>query len=860
MDYFGLEHDLDSLWRSTESPLHAVTLAWYLRKRDTREALALLDRAGPLDGRLAPRAALVRGEAAWLLSEFDRSARLIEEAREGFERHEDALGVGDCLLAEASLQHELGRAVQRKAALEAALAAYSGAGDRLRTLLAGARLANFAGYENPAAAQQRWGAVLDEAEASGHPGLQAAALMARGSIAFQGDAPASARAYQRGFDLAIVAGDLLGASLQATNAGAVFVNMHVSDLALEWMERGQAAVQHTGWPRPTAWCKVQMAAVLSDLKRFEHARVLLEEGRAALATCPGRPYAHACWYLGEVCIELGDAERAVALLEETERLGESMSHADLVAHGLRGQAQGHSLAGRSQQALAAARRGLDFAREQGNRWHEVLMLQVLAQIARQHGLPLPEGSAAPSAPAYYLEQALAVGSSIDGYGVAPGLHADLSRDHEGAGNWQQALYHERQAARAREAAQSKQASDRAVAMQIRYETDKAKAEAEHHKAMAAIENQRAQALEAAHDTLQYLALVGQEITAHLDAEAVFQVLHRNAGLLLDVSAISVFLVEAQQLVLRYGIENGQPLPQASLALDDPQSLAARCVRERNVIALDLTDAREPLGAVLPGTRAMASVMFAPMLAGEAVQGVLSLQSDRPLAYAEREQQIVRMLAAYGAVALSNVRHAQQLARAEAEAEHLRALGLEHANQALTQEAQRLARASFEDPLTGLYNRRRLDVEVSNDLSRRSTDRPFSVALVDIDFFKRINDGYSHQMGDEVLREVGALLRQSCRHGDLAVRYGGEEFALVFASAVVADAHIACERLRSTVEYHAWSRLHPELKVTVSIGVADNSEADTPEAMFALADKRLYAAKAAGRNQVVCTEPNCVERH
>jgi len=217
-------------------------------------------------------------------------------------------------------------------------------------------------------------------------------------------------------------------------------------------------------------------------------------------------------------------------------------------------------------------------------------------------------------------------------------------------------------------------------------------------------------------------------------------------------------------------------------------------------------------------------MFAPMLAGEAVQGVLSLQSVRPKAYAEREQQIVRMLAAYGAVALSNARHAQQLARAEAETQRLRALSLEHANRALSQEAERLARASFEDPLTGLYNRRRLDVELDNDLSHRGADRPFSVALVDIDFFKRINDGHSHQMGDEVLREVGALLRQSCRQGDLAVRYGGEEFALVFASAVAADAHIACERLRFAIERHPWQRLHPDLKVTVSIGVADNATA------------------------------------
>src|SRR5688572_20884227 len=112
-----------------------------------------------------------------------------------------------------------------------------------------------------------------------------------------------------------------------------------------------------------------------------------------------------------------------------------------------------------------------------------------------------------------------------------------------------------------------------------------------------------------------------------------------------------------------------------------------------------------------------------------------------------------MLPAYGAVALPNARNAHRLARPEPEPKRLRALSLEHANRALAQEAERLTRASFEDPLTGLYNRRRLDIEMANDLSRRSAERPFSVALVDIDFFKRINDGHSHQMGDQVLREV-----------------------------------------------------------------------------------------------------------
>jgi diguanylate cyclase (GGDEF)-like protein len=247
---------------------------------------------------------------------------------------------------------------------------------------------------------------------------------------------------------------------------------------------------------------------------------------------------------------------------------------------------------------------------------------------------------------------------------------------------------------------------------------------------------------------------------------------------------------------------------------------------------------------------MASAMFVPLIAGDALLGVMSIQSEREQAYREREHQIVTMLAAYGSVALANARTARRLAHVEAEAERLRAAHFERANQVLVQEKERLSRETFEDPLTGLFNRRRLDVAMSEQLAPGKRDQPFAVALVDIDFFKRVNDTFSHQMGDDVLKAVAMLLRDACRQKDLAVRYGGEEFALVFPHAQVGEASIACERLRAAVQRHPWGQLHPDLNITVSIGVADSGERSDAEAIFALADKRLYAAKHGGRNCVV----------
>jgi diguanylate cyclase (GGDEF)-like protein len=171
-----------------------------------------------------------------------------------------------------------------------------------------------------------------------------------------------------------------------------------------------------------------------------------------------------------------------------------------------------------------------------------------------------------------------------------------------------------------------------------------------------------------------------------------------------------------------------------------------------------------------------------------------------------------------------VRMETELAKATAEQERLRADGL--------------LRISLEDPLTGLANRRRLDDELTAGKDGHA------IALIDVDHFKRVNDQHSHQIGDEVLRELAALLRAGCRNGDIAARYGGEEFAVLFRSADDAEAVEAAERIRRMVENHPWDTIAAGLQVTVSIGVASGA------GLLALADLRLYQAKNAGRNRVV----------
>jgi diguanylate cyclase (GGDEF)-like protein len=165
-------------------------------------------------------------------------------------------------------------------------------------------------------------------------------------------------------------------------------------------------------------------------------------------------------------------------------------------------------------------------------------------------------------------------------------------------------------------------------------------------------------------------------------------------------------------------------------------------------------------------------------------------------------------------------------------------------------ARRLAELSLRDPLTGLHNRRHLDAEVVRMFEESVRyERPISVVLLDLDDFKHVNDQFGHEAGDEVLRRVARILVDGTRGADLVARYGGEELAIVLPNTDEPAAAELCERIRVRVATEPWHEVRPGATVTVSIGVADDRGYDTVWQVFREADRRLYTAKAAGKNRV-----------
>jgi diguanylate cyclase (GGDEF)-like protein len=164
--------------------------------------------------------------------------------------------------------------------------------------------------------------------------------------------------------------------------------------------------------------------------------------------------------------------------------------------------------------------------------------------------------------------------------------------------------------------------------------------------------------------------------------------------------------------------------------------------------------------------------------------------------------------------------------------------------------QRIEELAELDELTGSYNRRcimrLLDAEIERS---RQAATPCAIALIDLDWFKRINDAHGHPVGDEVLRTFAITIFANIRPADRFGRYGGEEFLLLLPGAEGDAAARMLERLRGIVADLDWSAFSPGMRVTISAGVVTLRDNDTADTFLARADSALYSAKAQGRNRI-----------
>src|SRR3989440_665392 len=178
--------------------------------------------------------------------------------------------------------------------------------------------------------------------------------------------------------------------------------------------------------------------------------------------------------------------------------------------------------------------------------------------------------------------------------------------------------------------------------------------------------------------------------------------------------------------------------------------------------------------------------------------------------------------------------------------------------------QQIHRLIAHDELTGLLTSKSFFSELRREAGRAEAEsRPFCVLMMDLDHFKEVNDTYGHLVGSQTLEEVGGLITRALRAGDVAARFGGEEFAAFLLDADSAQALVAAERVRATIEAHTFATVRrgaatddaASFHITISIGVASfPSDGRDPIELIELADTALYRAKQSGRNRVMAYAP------
>lgn len=175
-------------------------------------------------------------------------------------------------------------------------------------------------------------------------------------------------------------------------------------------------------------------------------------------------------------------------------------------------------------------------------------------------------------------------------------------------------------------------------------------------------------------------------------------------------------------------------------------------------------------------------------------------------------------------------------------------------QQLEERNAELAELAVRDPLTAAFNRRRFVSRLNMEIDRsRRYRNPLSIAILDLDHFKSVNDSYGHAAGDRVLQGLVEILTENTRSSDEVARHGGEEFAVIMPETELDQARTVLDKLRQTVESELWRSTDIDRPITFSAGIAELDADDSAETLVNRADRRLYQAKDSGRNRVVAAD-------
>lgn len=312
--------------------------------------------------------------------------------------------------------------------------------------------------------------------------------------------------------------------------------------------------------------------------------------------------------------------------------------------------------------------------------------------------------------------------------------------------------------------------------------------------------------------------IGKAIGSDENVPTLLTVISELVTELVGADAVSIMFVDAGEKKLlgkaAYGLE--RDIQNVTFRVGEG---VAGWVAEHGEVASIGDVSRDERFVEIPDSSSdIVSLLCVPLLYRDAPIGVMTATSAQADAFGDTECELMNFVAKTIAIDVENVR---------------------------------LRKLSVTDPLTGAYNREFLQQHLPSALEAANVRaQPYSVAMIDVDHFKRVNDRFGHDVGDVVLAQVASLLRGAIRTDDTLVRYGGEEFLVLLPKSDVAKAREIAERMRSKIQRRPVLVEGHSIEVRISIGVAEHhrSEESSTE-LVRRADVALYSAKELGRNRV-----------
>jgi diguanylate cyclase (GGDEF)-like protein len=366
----------------------------------------------------------------------------------------------------------------------------------------------------------------------------------------------------------------------------------------------------------------------------------------------------------------------------------------------------------------------------------------------------------------------------------------------------------------------------------------------------------AQRAQRQHHQLTALANISQVLSESEDPETVLTAIAGTIATVTGIDYISIDIANADGTIRLRCVNSVRPGTEELLVrwkrgAERPDPIRDEVLRTRKAVLLaDVqNDERVPESGRNFFVRTLIrSTGVLPLLVKNELLGVLSIASHKPLELTSSQMELLQALAAQAASAVKGIELYRELAVSRQQLQRLNeqlqeSMGIQH----------HLART---DALTGIPNRRYLEEAIEAECARAVRyEQPLSLVMADLDYLKEVNDTFSHQRGDELIRAVAHLARETCRQADMVARYGGDEFVFVLPATKLDEALAFAERFRRRVEQYAKNEASASPKLTVSLGVAqwDHQTMTRPAALISEADLSMYKAKTAGRNRAATTQ-------